>query len=453
MVDSMGWFSIAALSGIFDRFRARAAAASSGRNGSGSSMSCYLRGGFVYIPTFGREAGGVRRMVEPVAVVSVTDTEALHRAIRQAMERGEPRLPLLDRQGRKAALPPLPRLAGAGGWSSFYDGVAIWQIDMQGGTYRITPKMLDTVSRRWVADTANAILLPLDGGLDALCDRAAGILAAASPPPKRSPEATCYLRRGIVYVPTFGRTPNGWHRMIEPIAAVPLEKTDDIRAAVEERFRRGTPMVGTAPSTQDEKRDALLVLAGAESWTAFDRSSTGSWKITHGEEGFKIIPWRLHSKKGGWTADKEAAISLPAGTAFDAACDRLIGMMRATVPPEFGILDPQIPSAVEQLQTNPEEEPWVALPSSPDRIDELADFLQWIANVDPEEAPGVIDEIKHEIKRYYYDHGDMEGGDALSRALKEALVATDPIERAKILDRYERYVQKDWIDENWTRKA
>ncbi|HEV2676727.1 MAG TPA: hypothetical protein VGV37_19535 [Aliidongia sp.] len=445
----MGRFSLAAFGGIFGWLWARTAVALPGHGVSGISVSCYLRDGFAFIPTFGREDSGVRRMVEPVAVVPVTDGEALHQAIRQAIERGEPRLPTLDRRRRQVALPPLPRLAGVGSWSSFYEGVTIWQIERRGGAYRITPKLLDRASRRWIADATNAIRLPPDTDLDALCDRAAAIFAAESPMPKRQLQAICYLRRGIVYVPSYGRTSTGVHRMIEPIAAIPLQNTDEIRAAIEDRFRRGNPMLGTEPSLRDEKRDALLVLAGAESWTAFDRSSTGSWKIAHDEDGFKITPGRLYSKKGGWTTDEDAAISLPTGTAVEAACDCLIDMMRATVPPESGILEPHMPSAVEQLRTDPEEEPYVVLPMSPDRIDELSDFLEWIANVEPKDAPTIRDEIK----RYYYDHGDEEGGDALNRALDEALVATHLLERAKILDRYELYVQKDWIEEHWTEWA
>jgi hypothetical protein len=52
-----------------------------------------------------------------------------------------------------------------------------------------------------------------------------------------------------------------------------------------------------------------------------------------------------------------------------------------------------------------------------DYIDELQDFLEWLANARPEDEKT----IRAEIKRYYYDVGDIQGGDALNRALSNIL--------------------------------
>jgi len=59
---------------------------------------------------------------------------------------------------------------------------------------------------------------------------------------------------------------------------------------------------------------------------------------------------------------------------------------------------------------------WVKLPPG-QRIDELGDFLEWIANATPADEVA----IRAEIKRYYYDVGDTFGGDALNRALSDVL--------------------------------
>ena len=59
---------------------------------------------------------------------------------------------------------------------------------------------------------------------------------------------------------------------------------------------------------------------------------------------------------------------------------------------------------------------WVKLPPG-QYVDELADFVEWIANARPEDEKT----IRAEIKRYYYDAGDFLGGDALNRALSEVL--------------------------------
>jgi hypothetical protein len=52
-----------------------------------------------------------------------------------------------------------------------------------------------------------------------------------------------------------------------------------------------------------------------------------------------------------------------------------------------------------------------------ERIDELGDFLEWLANAKPEDGKT----IRAEIKRYYYDVGDTVGGDALNAALSDVL--------------------------------
>jgi hypothetical protein len=52
---------------------------------------------------------------------------------------------------------------------------------------------------------------------------------------------------------------------------------------------------------------------------------------------------------------------------------------------------------------------WVHLPEG-HYIDELADFVEWIANAKPEDEKA----IRAEIKRYYYDVGDTLGGNALN---------------------------------------
>ena len=83
---------------------------------------------------------------------------------------------------------------------------------------------------------------------------------------------------------------------------------------------------------------------------------------------------------------------------------------------------------------------WVRLPPGPQRIDELADFVQWIANAKPEDEAT----LRAEIKRYYYDVGDTFGGDALNRALSEVLEpGVDQEWRQDILDSIADYANVD----------
>jgi hypothetical protein len=85
---------------------------------------------------------------------------------------------------------------------------------------------------------------------------------------------------------------------------------------------------------------------------------------------------------------------------------------------------------------------WVRLPPG-DRIDELGDFLEWLANAKPEDEKA----IRAEIKRYYYDVGDTFGGNALNAALSDVLEAgVDQQTRQEILDGIAPYAHADPAD-------
>jgi hypothetical protein len=74
------------------------------------------------------------------------------------------------------------------------------------------------------------------------------------------------------------------------------------------------------------------------------------------------------------------------------------------------------------------------------RIDELGDFLEWLANATPADEKA----IRAEIKRYYYDVGDTIGGDALNAALSDVLDPdVDQQTRQEILDSIESYANAD----------
>jgi hypothetical protein len=70
----------------------------------------------------------------------------------------------------------------------------------------------------------------------------------------------------------------------------------------------------------------------------------------------------------------------------------------------------------DSRRTDATNDEWVKLPPGK-YIDELADFTEWIANAKPEDERI----IRAEIKRYYYDVGDLNGGNALTAALSRAV--------------------------------
>jgi hypothetical protein len=78
-----------------------------------------------------------------------------------------------------------------------------------------------------------------------------------------------------------------------------------------------------------------------------------------------------------------------------------------------------------------------------ERIDELGDFLEWLANAKPEDEKA----IRAEIKRYYYDVGDTTGGNQLNAALSDVLEPGTTLQaRQEILNGIAPYADSDPAD-------
>jgi hypothetical protein len=85
----------------------------------------------------------------------------------------------------------------------------------------------------------------------------------------------------------------------------------------------------------------------------------------------------------------------------------------------------------------------IILPPS-HRNDELDDLLRWIRNAEPKDAQA----IEAEIKRQYYDRGDISGGNALNAELHNVLgPGIERKDRQKILDAIGPYSQSEQDDE------
>jgi hypothetical protein len=140
---------------------------------------------------------------------------------------------------------------------------------------------------------------------------------------------TCYLRKGVVYVPTMGRRASGpIYTDIEPIAVVPLDDSIAVRQALRESLNRGNPII---PDRDPQARPAppvILKYVGVRSWSAFFRSAW-TWSI-RGDDGlFKIIGYRKHPK-GYWEQDIENEIKFPSGTTVDVVIDRMLTILQET---------------------------------------------------------------------------------------------------------------------------
>jgi hypothetical protein len=102
----------------------------------------------------------------------------------------------------------------------------------------------------------------------------------------------------------------------------------------------------------------------------------------------------------------------------------------------------------------PPADNWVRLPAGPRRIDELADFVEWLANATPADEQT----IRAEIKRYFFDAGDQGSAamlnSALSTVLRPGITQQDRQRILNSLDVYTRADPKEYaVTRDWTTGA
>lgn len=122
----------------------------------------------VYVPTVAQAEAGPRLGIDPVAVVSVTDTEALQRAIKEAMSKGNPIIPAVTRD--TFPKPVVLKYAKVKSWSAFERGTLLWTIVAKAGNYEIKPGR-KRPDRGWEDDPEKIESLPPGTTLDEVAKR------------------------------------------------------------------------------------------------------------------------------------------------------------------------------------------------------------------------------------------------------------------------------------------
>jgi hypothetical protein len=138
-------------------------------------MNChlYLRGNTVYVPTMGKMGEGFYRGVEPVTVVSASDSDGVRKALRETIARGNPVVPIL----RRSEIPPpvLLKHAGIKNWSAFERGMAFWTFKKKDGAFQIAGQ-----SKRddggWRADLDRTIDFPPNLVMDDVIERIVAVV-------------------------------------------------------------------------------------------------------------------------------------------------------------------------------------------------------------------------------------------------------------------------------------
>jgi hypothetical protein len=139
----------------------------------------YLRNGTAYVPTVAQTEAGFFLDIDPVEVVPAIDTEALRNAVKQAIGRGNPRVPTPTR----AAFPKpvVLRYAKVKSWSTFEKGCSNWTIVEKGGLYQIK-RGRKRPDRGWEDDPTQIEALPPGTGIAEIARLAASAMKSALGP-------------------------------------------------------------------------------------------------------------------------------------------------------------------------------------------------------------------------------------------------------------------------------
>ena len=138
----------------------------------------YLRGHVVFVPTTGRLLDEpIYREMEPVAVVPVSDSEGVRRAVGATMARGNPPAPRYS--AGNFPPPVLLKYAGLKTWPAFARGTLTWSIEQSDCVYQIVPYRKNTKGY-WEADPDRKTVFPPGTETDAVIERMIAIMEEAA---------------------------------------------------------------------------------------------------------------------------------------------------------------------------------------------------------------------------------------------------------------------------------
>jgi hypothetical protein len=135
----------------------------------------YLRNDTAYVPTVSQTESFFLD-TDPVEVVSAVDSEALRHAVKQAIGRGNPRVPAPTRVAFPASV--VLKYAKMKSWSAFEKGCSLWTIEEKDGLYKIQ-RGRKRPDRGWEADPAQVEVLPPGIGIDEIAQRVASSVQSA----------------------------------------------------------------------------------------------------------------------------------------------------------------------------------------------------------------------------------------------------------------------------------
>ena len=137
----------------------------------------YLRRGVVYIPTMAKILSGGYQEIDPVAVVPVSETISLSRALKENIARGNPTIEKYSPSDYSKAV--VLKHAGVKSFSTFARGAQTWTIVLKDGAYEIRGQR-KRPDRGWEQDPNNIIIFPAGTAEDRVIGEMIQILQKAA---------------------------------------------------------------------------------------------------------------------------------------------------------------------------------------------------------------------------------------------------------------------------------
>jgi len=137
---------------------------------------------------------------------------------------------------------------------------------------------------------------------------------------------SCYLRRGIVYIPTVGKSDRGSFRYIDPVETVPVLDTAELRKAFRDVTARGNPSIPTL-RREDHTESVVAKAAGVKTYTAFANRAL-SWTIENEDNAIRI-KGQKKLPRGGWVDDPDSIVVLQNCTDQGEMIEELIRIVQA----------------------------------------------------------------------------------------------------------------------------
>jgi hypothetical protein len=135
----------------------------------------------------------------------------------------------------------------------------------------------------------------------------------------------CYLKTGIVYVPTVVNQGTAVYMDVEPVTTIPVCNTRALHQAFADLVSKPNNFV--APTVEDARRPPVVLKhSGDKNWRSFQRSAK-CWVIKQKGGLYKIAGHRTH-QGGYWEEDPQQTIQFPPGTTAAEVVDCIVKILQ-----------------------------------------------------------------------------------------------------------------------------